>query len=142
MNFNHGLFVFIPKIVGAIADAIFCHPLELRPLTLKNTDNKIIAGILNWCVHPIVPKTACSLQRGFVAGRQLVQNPVDLDFAARLDALRFSADPSHNLGFMSKLSIKKVGLVGSIPIMLLFDFAAAFPSVRHRWLMFVLWKIN
>ena len=141
-NFNHGLFVFIPKAVGAMIEAIFCHPSELRPLTLKNTDNKIIAGILNWCIHPIIVKTACSLQRGFVAGRQLVQNPVDLDFYARVDALKFSAGPHHKLQFMSDLSIKKLGLVSTIPIMLLFDFAAAFPSVRHKWLMFILLKIK
>ena len=34
-SFNHGLFVFIPKIAGPIVEAIYCHPSELRPLTLK-----------------------------------------------------------------------------------------------------------
>jgi len=135
-DFNDGLFVFIPKDTGNNDEAFYADPLETRPLTLKNTDNKGVAGVINWIVHPVVKRSACSLQNGFIKGRQLVQNPVDLDFHARLEALRFSGDETHFMHYLSELVISKVGITGLIPLLLLFDFAAAFPSVRHAWMHF------
>ena len=138
VGFNHGLMVFIPKAVGVVTEAIFAHPLELRPQTLKNSANKVIAGILNWVIHPAVKATACKLQNRFVQGLQLVQNAVDLDQCARVHALEFSARRDHALKFVSDLKIEKKGIVAAIPILLLFDFAAAFPSVKHAWLHLIL----
>jgi hypothetical protein len=125
-----------------MVEAVFAHPMELRPLTLKNTANKIIAGVLNWIVHPVVRATACSIQRGFIQGRQLVQNVLDLDFSARRDSLLFSAQKNHKLGFFADLSISKVGVLNTLPVLLLFDFAAAFPSVKHAWMFYLLETIR
>ena len=58
-----------------------------------------------------------AIQRGFVAGRQLVLNIVDLDALARSQA---------NLNYFPKESI-----------LALWDFLAAFPSVRHQWIFAV-----
>ena len=55
-------------------------------------------------------------QRGFVAGRQGLQNVVDIDTRARIADI-LAGTPSY-----------------LFPLLLLFDFAAAFPSVAHRWL--------
>ena len=33
-------------------------PLDLRPPTLKNSDNKIVAGFLNWISKPVMENAA------------------------------------------------------------------------------------
>ena len=58
-----------------------------------------------------------AIQRGFVAGRQLVLNIVDVDAHSR---------PQANFNYFSKESI-----------LALWDFLAAFPSVRHQWVLTV-----
>jgi len=139
-GFNDGRFCFLLKQEQAPAEeeAIFyARPLELRPLTLKNEDNKAVAGVLNWSVAPVIAKSASGIQNGFVNGRQLVQNPVELDYESRLGALRYSAK-QRALSFKSDLAIVRKGCIGLLPILLLFDFAAAFPSVSHAWLRAVL----
>ena len=50
-------------------DGIYRHPGDLRLLTLKNSDNKSVAGICNWMIWPVVEASACSLQNGFTKGR-------------------------------------------------------------------------
>ena len=133
-GFNDGVLVFLPKAIGVMLEAVFLHPLELRPLTLKNSDSEVVAGILSWIIHPVITEFACTIQRGFFKGHRLSQNPLDLDFSARRDALEFSARRKHTLNVMSDLQLARPGLLHLIPAMLLFDFAAAFPSVKHKWL--------
>ena len=70
-------------------DMIFRHPLDTRPLSLKQADNKQVAKILRFCISPVVEKCAIDTQSGFIHGRQLVQNPIDLDFHVRMDAYEF-----------------------------------------------------
>ena len=43
---------------------------------------------------------------------------------------------------MSGLNLCKEGIIGKLPLLLLFDFAAAFPSVRHAWLVFIIMQIG
>ena len=141
LDINEGIFHFIPKSANNTtesnaAEVVYRHPSELRPLTLKNGDNKIIAGCANWSLSTVISKAACRLQNGFVCGRQLVQNTVDLDFSSREQCLSYNA--SNDLPFSSDLSLARKGIVGLLPILVLFDFAAAFPSVSHNWLRAVL----
>ena len=146
MDINDCLFHFIPKSSNNSGDEscgniVFRHPSELRPLTLKNADDKVVAGCANWCLSPVIEKTASQLQRGFIHGRQLLQNIVDLDFSARERSLIASgAEP--RLPFSCDLGLSRRGIVGILPILLLFDFAAAFPSVSHKWLRAVLLAIK
>jgi len=140
IDINDGLFVFIPKAVAEVdqdEQAIIVRPLETRPLTLKNEDNKCVAGLVNWGISPTVRRCASKVQRGFVNGRQLVQNVVDLDFASRAGALRYQASID-GYSFQNDLSIVRDGCVGALPVLALFDFASAFPSVAHMWLRAVL----
>ena len=67
-------------------------PSETRPLTLKNDDNKIIAATLNQSAKSVLKQGACWIQRGFVPARQLVDNVVDVDSAARLYSLLAAQD--------------------------------------------------
>ncbi len=68
---------------------------------MKNTDNKTAALVANFCVSPVVQNAACDLQNGFVAERQLVQNPVGLDWHARMSALEYGASNDAKPGFYS-----------------------------------------
>ncbi len=77
-------------------------------------DNKLICSVLYFKLRGVTAKWANPAQRGFVAGRRLMQNPVDLDAAARL----------HGCG--SARAEK--------PLLAFFDLSAAFPSLAHDWI--------
>jgi hypothetical protein len=64
----------------------------------------------------------------------LTQNPIDLDYAGRLHAFEYFADRTS----LKLIHIASMGMVAAIPILVLFDFAAAFPSVAHAWMFLVL----
>jgi len=103
--------------------------------------NKIVAGVVNYAISPVVAKTASRLQRGFVEGRVLTQNPVDLDSESRRLSFEFyrNRDPRE---YWSEIQMAQLGLVNALPLIVLFDFAAAFPSVAHAWLRAVLVAIK
>ena len=87
-NFNESATIFIPKgEFEADAISIAGAPLETRPLAFKNADNKICAAIVNNAIRETVTQGTHFSQNGFVPGRQLIQNPVDLDTAGRSYAL-------------------------------------------------------
>ena len=44
-------------------------PASVRPLSRKNTDNKIIRGVMNAKLAAAINQGACQLQRGFLQGR-------------------------------------------------------------------------
>ena len=83
----------------------------------KNTDNKAITGTNVAQFSQAVSHHASPIQRGFVAGRQLVLNIVDLDAIARAQA---------NYNHFNNESI-----------LVLWDFMAAFPSLRHQLISIV-----
>ena len=96
-DINGGLMVFIDKLkdesaLAAQPKVVFRHPSETRPLTLKQGDNKHVAAVLNYCISPAICDGAIDSQRGFIFGRQLSQNTVDLDFYGRKHALQYFDD--------------------------------------------------
>jgi hypothetical protein len=91
-------------------------PSDTRPLGLNNTDNKTIAACTNRPLKVPIRDGANKLQNGFIAGRNFLDNIVKLDAAARV----YSMNPDSLL-----------------PVLALFDFGAAFPSVVHQWLVLV-----
>ena len=56
---------------------------DTRPLSLKNSDNKTIAGVNNHAAKSMLAASVIDIQRGFVPGRQLVQNVLELDTFGR-----------------------------------------------------------
>ena len=46
--------------------------LETRALFLKQADNKLVAGVLNFCISPAIANGAIDIQTGFVHGRMLL----------------------------------------------------------------------
>lgn len=91
-----------------------CKAAETRMLSIKNTDNKIVCGTMNNSISKAAQRNISKYQRGFVRGRQLAHNIVDLDFAGRL----YAGSPTSHLP----------------SILVLWDFANAFPSVFHSWI--------
>ena len=51
------LMVFLDKggdseVVASAKNVIFRHPLDTRPLSLKQADNKLVASTINFCISP------------------------------------------------------------------------------------------
>ena len=84
------------------------------PLSLKNCDNKIVCAVVNFALRTPLATHACPVQRGFIPGRQLLSNVVDLGVYGRIRGMQpVDSDPS---------------------LISLYDFAAAFPSMSHTWI--------
>ena len=82
---------------------------------MKNTDNKIIAGVsVRLILRHDMKRNTHSTQRGFVPDRQLVHNAIDLDSSGRILALQAI---KHN----QAVKPKKLALAW----LAFFDFAAA-----------------
>jgi len=63
-------------------------PLGTRPLVLNDGNNKIVAGIAANATGPVLQSSANASQRGFVKGRQFIDNPVILDTHARIQDMQ------------------------------------------------------
>jgi hypothetical protein len=87
-----------------------------RPLSLAGTINKLIANTVRIALERFAAPRISFFQRGFLKGRQILDNVVELDYFAHLASITF-------------------GRAATI----LFDFRAAFPSVNHRF-MWLFWS--
>ena len=115
--FNSATMAFIPKKVAHESEdgQRFFKPHEVRPLSIMNTDNRLMANAVRMRTEPMLDKIVSDSQRGFLPGRSLIQNVVQIDTAMRTAALEQEAAGA-----------------------LFFDFAAAFPSLAHDYLHAVL----
>ena len=112
LDFNDALHVFAPKGDEDLDHVeILRSPCDTRPLGMKNSDNKTIAACTNQKIKRI------KLQNGLIYLRNFLNNVVSIDAMARV----YSMDTSLYL-----------------PLIALWDFGAAFPSVLHAWLLKVL----
>ena len=110
--FNETLHHFLPKKPLPHDNVeVQRKPFELRSIGFKNTDNKIIGGVSNRALLGGVSQSLCQIQRGFVHGRNAINNVVDLDSASRCYAMAFPE---------------------SIPVLAGFDFGTAFPFLAHE----------
>ena len=106
---------------------IITEPDNTRPLSLKNTDNKLIALANIRCFEKEFGRITNKSPSGFVKHRNLLTNILDIDSAGRSFSNKFEAGSSE-----AKICIKNT------PIMLPGGFKAAFPSVNHSWIWLVL----
>ena len=112
-EFNFAFLCCIPKASNETDQAgVPIHAASsTRPLSIVDAANRIVAAILNTPLERCVGQRISSMQRGFVAGRQMMTNILDIDTAAQI------------------ISVKSTR--GAI---ILFDFKAAFPSMDHSFI--------
>ena len=95
-------------------------PSTTRPISLSNTDSKYFALAINRPLAEVAKITAHPRQRGFVQGRSLIDNVLEVE------------------GFAQSYAIAEA----ENPAIFLFDLLAAFPSLSHKWLFVVLRKMG
>lgn len=111
------LTIFIPKgEYAADLERVIRRINELRPITLMQTSAKLIAGVVNLELSDIAKRTIVDEQRGFVEGRTIGDNVIEME------------------GALYEYS----QLCDSMAAIVLLDFAQAFPSLSHRWMLRVL----
>ena len=118
LDYNDTSNIFILKGEEEIDDReIIRSPESTRPIGMKNKDNTTISAVTNNSLKFDIARDACSTQRGFLPGRNFVNNIVDLDAVARI----YASDSSlfH-------------------PVLAFWDFGSAFPSLIHAWLFIIL----
>ena len=118
---HHAVLCCLPKAasrVDPVHGSVFT-PAKTRPLSIVNTDNRLIANVFRLMLEPIINQWVSDMQRGFLTGRSMLSNVVDID----LEAMRISLKHPR----------------GSI---ILFDFAAAFPSLSQEYMWQVLSHIG
>ena len=115
-NFNIAFMICFSKgVEGLTGDRTpYCSPAGTRPISIVDASNRILASIFQITLEKQVGHRLLSAQRAFLAGRKMMQNILDIDWAA------------HQVSLKSRS--------GAI---LLFDFSAAFPSLSHD----MLWNV-
>ena len=117
-SFNSCLMVFIPKgTESSDSEAAFRAAADTRPISLSNASNKIISALLARPLSLAARNSVHAAQRAFIPGRMMCDNVYDLETNLLINA--------------SLRGISTTGLV-------LFDLKAAFPSLHHHWIWFVL----
>ena len=87
----------------------------VRPLNVVNADNRLIANAARLRLEPLFDHWLSPWQRGFVGGRSMLANAVDVELELMQGALQEEAN-----------------------FRICFDFKAAFPSIDHEFMMSVL----
>ena len=120
-SFNLSSFICLPKKKTGTDELLgdYYDPASTRPLVVVNTDNRLMANAARLQWEPIFNEWVSEVQRGFLLGRSLLANVVDVDFEAMT-----------------------VSLTRERGALILFDFKAAFPSESHVYLLEVLRHIG
>ena len=116
-HLNDSIFAFLAKGTEP-TDVLDCvrSPGATRPLSLRNTDTKVLASAANRHLKPLVSERVHDVQKGFVSGRNFCANIASLDARARIESQRPAA-------------------ATDCPVLATYDVAAAaFPSLGHQWL--------
>ena len=87
-GFNESLLFFLPKKPIARTDegADVFEVGGVRPLNVTNADNRLMASSVRLVLEPILGPLITHDQRGFIAGRSMIANLLDVDEAMILKA--------------------------------------------------------
>jgi hypothetical protein len=120
-HYNLGTLICLPKKTAGHNEDLgdFYSPDGTRPLSLVNTDNRLVASAARIRWEGILSSWVSRNQQGFLHGRSLLENLISLDSAAMQTALS--------------------GPEGAI---ILFDIKAAFPSISTEYLLQALQHIG
>ena len=133
-SFNSSSFVFPPKGSSpSDRTEVIRSSRDTRPISLKNSDNKTIAAVQNKALCKVLSEGLCSVQRGFIRGRNFMQNLVDLDVVGRVYSNEFQSSQVY-----PPTESDCVRNVANVPVYFFQDIAAAFPSLAHRFIFIVL----
>lgn len=113
-SFNLSLLCLLPKTPTGFDDehGTYFHAGDTRPLSISNVDSRLLASAARLAWEPILESWISQSQRGFLKGRSMIHNILDVDWHAMTVSLKAPKDA-----------------------LLLFDFKAAFPSVSHAFLL-------
>lgn len=116
-SFNHALLRCIPKVADELsAEGIpIFNAGSTRPISVVDASNGPVAAVLKTARERSVSASISPMQRGFIPGRQILINLLDIRTAAQMISLK-----------------SKTGCI------MLFDFRAAFPSMDHTFIWDVL----
>eukprot|EP00959_Pyramimonas_sp_CCMP1952_P050051 1046253-Pyramimonas_sp.AAC.1 len=79
-GFNHGVSAFLPKGKEEAGTRGQTRMADCtRPLTLSNTDNKLIASAICRPLTRLAVSVCSGVQKGFIPGRQGLDRVIDLD---------------------------------------------------------------
>eukprot|EP00971_Amphidinium_carterae_P261311 5183975-Amphidinium_carterae.3 len=106
----HSDVVLLPKVLGKAA-----LPHQIRPIALSNTIAKVMEMMLLQWMSPVIVPSLHWAQRGFLRGRQILDNIVELE--ARVFQLIHECEHAG---------------------IFLLDIEKAFPSLSHGWMFYVL----
>ena len=121
MDFNHLRQLFLPKGEYFEDDELMsCRVDKLRPIACSNTDAKLIAMAVNVPLAQLAEAVVSTPQRGFVKGRQLDDNVVELETGMLVNSMTTARSAAG----------------------IFFDFANAFPSIVHIWIFSVLRQLR
>lgn len=90
-----------------------------RPLSIVNTDNRLIANAARLRWEKILNPWVCPQQQGFLRQRSILKNVLDIEYAA----------------MTTSLSTDQGGII-------FFDFASAFPSISQEYIFNILTTIG
>ena len=113
-EFNASILHFLPKKpAGQTEDGSDIYePSGVRPLNVTNADNRLLASATRFLLEPVLGPLVTDCQRGFIRGRSMLGNIIDVDEAM----LYTAAEGEGGMAFF-------------------FDFAAAFPSVEQTFFL-------
>ena len=120
-NFNLSSLICLPKKAAGSDEEVgsYFDPEGTRPLSIVNTDNRLIASAVRLRWEDLLQNWVSTNQQGFLRGRSILANVISLDTEAIQTALK--------------------GPNGAV---VLFDFKAAFPSLAPQFLFGALRRIG
>ena len=109
-GFNHSHLCCLPKKPAGTHPAFgeFYTAAKTRPMSLINTDNRLLASSYRSLLEPLADAVVPPMQRGFLRGRSLLRNAFEIDHASMLASLEEKN-----------------------AVLILFDFEAALPSISR-----------
>ena len=120
-GYNMSTLVCLPK-AAAGEDAefgVYYRPSDTRPLSIVNCDNRVVASAFRWRWEAHLDGFVRHRQQGFIRGRSILQNLIQVDAAM---AVRSLEDPRSAAIFL--------------------DFEAAFPSMSQEYIVRVLEEVG
>ena len=80
-DLNSSLLMFLPKkasgTISPSGEGYYEAP-NVRPLNETNSDNRLLANAVRYAIEPLVGERVSACQRGFIGGRPMLANLVDL----------------------------------------------------------------